>query len=152
MAATFKLEVVETRRDKWTKYVWILYVLWLLMGLYVCFVNGFKENWLRQLPGPIAFLILAIDNRFFLGKYNKSFLSVDDDNVSWKFKQMPSIVKILWEEIEWIKFEKDSISFYKANSFVDTCLTTNAFAQEQKEKLAATITEIASDKNIKLVY
>lgn len=151
MAATFKLEVVETRRDKWTKYVWILYVLWLLMGLYVCFVNGFKENWLRQLPGPVAFLILAINNRFF-EKSQKSFLSVDNDNVSWKFKQMPSIVKISWAEVEWIKFEKDGISFYKASSFVDTFLITNVFTQEQKEKLTATITEIASEKNIKLVY
>jgi hypothetical protein len=152
MAATFKLEVVETRRDKWTKYVWILYVLWFLWGLQVCIVNGFKENWLRQLPGPIALLILAIDNRFFSGKYNKSFLSVDDDSVSWKFKQMPSIVKILWAEVEWIKFEKDGISFYKASSFADTCLTTDVFTQEQKDKLTTIITEIASEKNIKLVF
>ncbi len=149
MTATFKLEVVETKRSLWTKYVWILYVLWLLLGLYVCFVNGFKENWLTQLPGPVAFLILAINNRFF-EKNKKSFLSVDDDSFSRKFKHMPSIVKILWAEVEWIKFEKDGISFYKANSFVDTCLTMDAFTQEQKEKLAAIITEIASEKNIRL--
>lgn len=151
MTATFKLEVVETKRDKLTKYVWILYVLWLLIGLYVCFVNGFKENWLRQLPGPVAFLILAINNRFF-EKSQKSFLSIDDDSVSWKFKQMPSIVKILWAEIEWIKFEKDGISFYRASSFVDTCLTINVFTQEQKDKLTTIIEEIASEKNIRLVY
>ncbi len=151
MAATFKLEVVETKRSLWTKYVWILYVLWLLWGLQVCIVNGFKENWLRQLPGPIALLILAIDNRFFSGKYNKSFLSVDDDNVSWKFKHMPSIVKILWAEVEWIKFEKDGISFYQKSSF-NNFLSTELFTQEQKEKLATIITEVASEKNIKLVY
>jgi len=151
MAATFKLEVVETRRNIWTKYVWILYVLWLLLGCYNCYNNGFKKTW-AQVFSPLGFLIFYLIDYFYSDKYKKSFLSVDDDNVSWKFKQMPSIVKIPWAEIEWIKFEKDGISFYKASSFVDTCLTTKVFTQEQKEKLAATITEIASEKNIKLVY
>jgi hypothetical protein len=149
MAATFKLEVVETKRDKWTKYVWILYVLWLLVGLYNCLNSSFEKSW-SQILTPFFLLIFYILNHFFTDTNKKSFLSVDDDSVSWKFKQMPSIVKVPWAEVEWIKFEKDGISFYKASSFVDTCLTTGLFTQEQKEKLYKMITEMASEKNIRL--
>jgi hypothetical protein len=151
MAATFKLEVVETKRSLWAKYLWILYVLWLLLGIWICYDDGFKKNWLKQLPGPCIFLLLLIDTHFFSDKYKKNFLSIDDDSICWKFKQMMHITKIPWIEVKWIKLEQKGISFYAQSSFKIFLPTDDTLTQEQKEKLTTTITEIASEKNIKIV-
>jgi hypothetical protein len=151
MTPAFKLEIVEPKRSLWSKYAWVFYVLWLVFALYNCYVDGFKEHWVRSVLGPLSFCIIFIGNRFFSNKSNKNFVIVDDSCVTWKFKEMPSIIKILWQDIEWIKFEKDGISFYKSSSFVDTCLDTFIINEEQREKLRHTITMFATNKQIKFV-
>ena len=72
------------------------------------------------------------------------------ERIKWQLSKDIPEVYIVWAEIEWIKFEKDGISFYQKSSF-NNFITTDISTQEQKEKLKATVSEIATKKNIKLV-
>ena len=76
------------------------------------------------------------------------FIEINANTLVWKTKEMPSKENLLWNNINRIKFEKDGTSFYPLNSF-NSCLSNrNNIKCKKIQKL---ITEIATEKNIKLI-
>lgn len=146
MRHELKLEIdpsLVTRIKRWD---WILYGIWCLLSAYSYFL--YKRN--TDLFILVTTTIIVI-MRFLPKKVHANFFEISEERIRWQLSKDIPEVYISWANIEWIKFEKDGISFYQKSSF-NTFLTTETFTQEQKEKLNISVSEIASEKNIKLVY
>ena len=78
------------------------------------------------------------------------FIEFNANTLVLKTKEMPSKENLLWNDIEWIKFEKNGTSFYPLNSFNSYLSNANRDNIECK-KIQKLITEIATEKNIKLI-
>ena len=102
---------------------------------------------------PLVLLIGSLLDNSVFNTTDEGFVYVNSDVLSWNTNSninSNSIAQINWCDIARIKFEKNAISFYQKNSF-KTFLNLDAINQEQKEKLYGTVSEIAIQKNIKLV-
>jgi hypothetical protein len=145
MNQAFKLEIAPSLSSKIQKWDWILYSAWCILSAYTFYL--YKRN--TDLFISITTLIIVL-LRFLPKKAETNFVEISTERIMWRLsKDNPEVYK-LWVDIEWIKFEKDGISFYQTNSF-NNFLSTESFTQEQKEKLTAKVSEMASEKNIKLI-
>ncbi len=147
MATTF---TIERKQEKYKKYIWILSLLWLLVAVYNWYNSKEAGKYLLVLP-PLLFLLIGLKDAFLTSKMEPDLVEIDADMLSWKTKEMPSQEKVLWKDVEWIKFEKDGISFYKPSSF-NSFLSTINVEKSQLKNLSKSITHIATEKNIKLVF
>jgi hypothetical protein len=146
MNQELKLEIVPSLASKVKKWDWILYSAWCLLSAYTFYL--YKRN-TDLFISITTFVVVLL--RFLPKKVESNFVAISGERIMWQLSKNNPEVYRLWADIEWIKFENDGISFYQKSSF-NNFLSTESFTQEQKEKLTATITEIASEKNIKLVY
>ncbi|MFC4231112.1 hypothetical protein ACFOW1_04375 [Parasediminibacterium paludis] len=146
MNQAFKLEIAPSLASRVKKWDWILYGIWCLLSAYS--YHLYKRN--TDLFILITTCIIVI-LRFLPKKAETNFVEISGERVRWQLsKDIPKVYRS-WAEIEWIKFEKDVVSFYEKNSF-NNFLSTESFTQAQKEKLNKAITEIASEKNIRLEH
>lgn len=140
---------IQRKQAKYKKYIWIVNVLWLLLAVYNWYTLKEDGKYLLILP-PFLFLIIGLKDAFFPSALETDFIEINSNMLSWKTKETPSKEKLLWSDIQWIKFEKDGISFYRPSSF-NSFINTAFYPQEQLQLLFKNITEIAIEKNIKLV-
>ena len=140
---------IQRKQEKYKKHIWVFYILWLFLAAYNWYSSKEDGKYLLILP-PLLFLIIGLKDAFFPSKIEPDLVEIDADMLVWKTKEMPSKETVLWNDIEWIKFEKDGISFYRPSSFNSFLNTTNVDGVVSK-KLEKLITEIATEKNIKLV-
>jgi hypothetical protein len=79
------------------------------------------------------------------------FLEISDRQVYWHLREFESRQTILWDDVRWIKREKDgTISFYMASSF-RAGFHPRVFTQAEQEQLLNEITGIAIEKHLELV-
>jgi hypothetical protein len=79
------------------------------------------------------------------------FLEINDRQLYWHLREFESRQTLLWDDVRWIKREKDgTISFYMASSF-RAGLHPGVFTQAEQEQVLNEITGIAMEKNLELV-
>lgn len=65
----------------------------------------------------ILFAIAAVLSLLGIRKKVKAYLLIDADGIEWCHDHMVQPIKIMREDIKWIKFENKGLSIYQASSF-----------------------------------
>ena len=140
---------IHRKREKYKQYMWVLCLLWLFLAVYNWYNSKEAGKYMLVLP-PLLFLIIGLKDAFLPSKIAPDLVEVNSNMIVWKTKEIPTKEVLYWEDIEWIKIEKDGISFYKPSSF-NSFLNTTYLSKEQVQLLAKNVCDIATEKNIKLV-
>jgi hypothetical protein len=79
------------------------------------------------------------------------FLEINDRQLYWYLREFNPRQTVLWDDVRWIKQEKDgTISFYMASSF-RAGFHPGIFTQAEQEQVLNEITGIAMEKHLELV-
>jgi hypothetical protein len=79
------------------------------------------------------------------------FLEIDNHQLYWHLREFESRQTVLWDDVRWIKQEKDgTISFYMASSF-RAGFHPALFTQAEQQQLLNEIVGIATEKQLELV-
>ena len=145
MSYIFKIDEFETKPNRLRPIELIIYGIWFSISAYNLYLSREAKNLLLFFV-TLILLVITVMNTYFPNRTQRSFLNIEADFIQWKFKQIPNIQKVIWADIEWIKFEKDGISFYQKCSF-NAFLNTDDMTDEQSVKLKTTVAEIAAEKS-----
>lgn len=88
----------------------------------------------EQLDLFLAILFAVITIFTFLGmrKKIKSYLTVDEKGIEWFYEKMLQPIKILRDEVKWIKFENEGVSIYQESSFREFISFKNLKPEDQE--------------------
>jgi len=88
----------------------------------------------EQLDLFLAILFAVITIFAFLGmrKKIKSYLTVDQKGIEWFYEKMLQPIKILRDEVKWIKFENEGVSIYQESSFREFISFKNLKPEDQE--------------------
>ena len=139
----------DKRQNIIDRYIWAIYLVWLLAGLGVWFFKG-REYLFITVVWPAILLIGNLYNRFEKKKKPKTFLQINDDGLEWFLPIFTRKEAVLWNDLHWIKFEKEEIRFYIASSF-SRHLPYAAFSNEDQKSIGQIIKEEAGRREIKMV-
>lgn len=129
MTHTFKLIIAKSKINKFRKYLFCVYTIWLVWGLVSWYLGRANITFITIIY-PAVLLLVEIKTNFFPAKSKSGFVEIDDSILKWQYAKMPVEEMVSWSNITWIKFEYDGISFYQRSSFSSFLKTYNLPLQE----------------------
>jgi hypothetical protein len=136
------------RQRRQTAFAWFFVILAILT-----LISEFFVEWRWKYLGHWAlfFLFLSTGIEKLRKKKRVYFFEVTPAQLEWLFQEQAEKTIIPWEDIQWIKKEKNgSISFFQESSFSKNVLL-NMFPEEEKKLIEKEMEVIALNRGIRLI-
>ncbi len=150
--AKFTIKINEQKKRRRLFYGYFLLGLGILSSLFYLFSKVDESNWRRfgHFIIPINLIITGIDR--IRSTKIPLFVDLNANGIEWQVQRIsPIVITVEWNDIRWIKKEKDeSISFYVESSFSSN-LRLKEFAEEDRIEIMKLLYELATQKQIRLI-
>ncbi len=138
-------------KKKFQKPIQIIVVLG-LAALFVFDIASYIWGGNRRYLGSILiflFLLSHIDR--LRRKKREYFINISDDSIEWLIAEEGDITKVDWNDIRWIKREKDnSLSLFQESSFSKN-FSLKKFSEEDSKEILQLLEKKGLDRNIRLI-
>ena len=138
-------------KKKFEKSIQIIVVLG-LVALFVFDIGSYIWGGNRRYLGSILIFLFLLSNIYSLRrKKREHFIEISDDSIEWLITDEGDITKVNWNDIRWIKREKeDSISLFQESSFSKN-FSLKKFPEEDSKEILQLLEKKGLESNIKLI-